>query len=122
MVVQRQRRAAGVGLLGRIDFQRVIVGRHRRHFRIRDPLQQLLVAAVQTGADLVQRVRVGLAVLFQQGIAEFRMEQDDVALLDVDAVRLKNAHQVVVAHRFLRAAVMPGQIHHHAPALQAGFG
>ncbi|CUI47885.1 Uncharacterised protein [Achromobacter sp. 2789STDY5608621] len=120
--MQRQRRAAGVGLLRRVDFQRMIVRRHRGHLGIGDPLQQLLVAAIQPGADLVQGVVIRLALLFQQRIAEFGVEQHDVALLDLDAVGLDDAHQVVVAHRLLLAAIMPGQVDHDAAALQAGFG
>ncbi|MNI63811.1 hypothetical protein D3C73_1192140 [compost metagenome] len=64
-------------------------------------------------------MRIGFATSFEQGVPELGVKQDDIAWLDFDPVRIKNAHQIVVAHRMLSASVVLGQIHHHASALHA---
>ncbi len=103
-------------------FDRVVVGGQRGDARLRDPLQQPLVAAVERAAAVMQRMRIGPAAHLQHHLGEAGAQHQDIAGLDGDPIGVHHAHQVVVADGAELAAEVHGQIDQHAAALHTMYG
>ena len=120
--MQRQRRAAvGTGQ-GGVRLNGIVVGSDHGDLAVADPLQQLLVAAVEHCAAVVQHHRVGILLHRQHGLGKAGVQAEHVAGLDLQPVGLDHAHPLVVADQGAGIAVVRMQVHHHAPALHAVLG
>ena len=122
MFVQRQGRATTHVAQRRMCFDGVVVGGEDRQAAVGDPLQQLVVAAVEHGAGLVEHRQVGLAAHVEQLLRKTGVQTHHVAALDGNMVGFEHAHQRVVADRFAAVAQVRVQVDHHAAALHAALG
>ena len=79
-----------------MHFDGVIVRDQRRDLRLRHPLQQALVRAVEPAAGAMQFGLVRRLLALEQDFVEAGAEADEIAGQDLDAVGCEHAHQVVV--------------------------
>jgi hypothetical protein len=123
VLVQRHR-GVGLGLedLGRDQLDGVVVGKQAGQPGIGDPLQQLVVAAVEAAARAVDELRIRVLLQLEEQRGEVGVEADQVALLHHHLVLVQHPHQVVVAHGLALAAEVGVQVDHHAAPLHPVLG
>src|SRR5579884_2882415 len=95
-----------------------VVGDQRDGARPGDPVEEPLVAAVETGAGIGrQHRRIRLLLHVEQHPVVAGAEADEVAFLDLDLVGFHDTHEPVVADKALAAAAMGFEVDHDAAAL-----
>ena len=101
----------------------IVVGEKGRDARVRDPLQQPVVAPVEHGATVGEARAVRLLPHFQQQVRKAGVEEGEVAFLDRGAGLLQHAHQFVAGDEMaLLAAEEALQVDHHAAPDNALLG
>ena len=85
--------------------------------RIRDPIEQPLVATIKSGTMCVRQVACDVSAEFKKFVCVTGVKADDVPLLHRYPVRIKDTHQVVITDRVRHKSVMLTQVYHDPAAL-----
>ena len=122
MVVQRHQPAVALDLEAGVELlDRRSVRNQRDDAALGNPVEQRLVIAFEAGADLVgHHLLVGRLVRLHQIVAIAGVEQQEVALLHLDILRLHHILQHLVGDEGAATAERLDEIDQHAASLRAG--